>query len=151
MNATRLKGEAKTREGLIQWITEVSESFDFSYPAEVTLQRKKDEASYRAVFWIWCRHMTKELQEKWPNAYPMLDKKGQIMHDMLCQMFLESSKPVKVGKKTINPRQRTWTDLQDNCERYDFLRRIDEWSMEIGVPLPQPPSEYQRDKTRQTA
>jgi len=147
MMAKEMRMDAvQSREAMIQWITETSAVLDMQYPVDVRITTHDTVLDCYAVFWIWMRHITKHLKEKWPDAYCMLDNQGEMMHDMMCMMFLGKTKPMKIGKTVVDSRQRTLTSPKMNKgEMVDFLRKIEEWSIKIGVTLPQPPSEYSNE------
>ena len=144
MKAEQYKGKASSREALIKSIEEATDVIDFKYPVKIRIEHDSGLVTCRAVFWIWMRHISAKMKEKWPDAYNSLDKDGCVMHDVVCELFLGKTKPKKVGKMLIEGRQKTLSSPEmSKGEMVDLLRRIEEWSIgTLGIPLPQTPSEY---------
>ena len=142
-----LTAKATSREDLLCQINELLDIAPMKYPVKVKVMHDKGLMEYKAVFWVWMRHLTKELKTRWPHAYGNLDKEGYMMHDIMCTMFLGKTKAFKAGKTLIEPRMKTLTNPPlGKGEFQDLLRRIEEWSVGIGIPLPLPPSKYTEAK-----
>jgi len=148
LTAQGYKGTADSKEALVDAVKNATEFFQFKYPVKIRIEHDSGLISCRAVFWIWMRHLSEKMKEKWPDAYGMLDKDGFAMHDVVCTLFLGKTKPKKVGKMLIDGRQKTLSSPEmSKGEMVDLLRRIEEWSIgTLGIPLPQPPSEYREAK-----
>lgn len=143
MMAKEIKGSAQTKEALIEFVSTAADTFDIPYPVDIKISEHTGLLDCYAVFWVWMRSITEHLKEKWPMEYSKLDREGQLMHDVVCAMFLGYSKPVKVGKTLVDSRLKTLTNPKmSKGELVDLLRRIEEWCVSIGITLPQPPSEY---------
>jgi len=147
VKAEEYQGKANSREALIESIESATATIDFKYPVKIRIEHDAGVMDCYAVFWIWMRHISMHLKERWPDAYAKLDHKGEMMHDMVCQMFLGTTKPAKVGKTILSGRQKTLTSPRmSKGELIDLLRRIEEWAVSIGITLPQPRSEYTQHK-----
>lgn len=141
--AKEIKGTAQSQEALLEFVKSTSDTFDLPYPVDIKITEHTGLLDCYAVFWIWMRHLSEKLKEKWPDNYYMLDNQGEVMHDVVCDLFLGKTKAKKVGKTLIDARQKTLTSPKMNKgELVDFLRKIEEFSVKVGIPLPQPPSEY---------
>lgn len=147
MKAEQYKGGAGSKEALLKSIEDATDLIDFKYPVKIRIEHDNGLMTCRAVFWIWMRHISAELKVKWPDAYAKLDKDGCLMHDLVCTLFLGKTRPVKVGKTLVDGRQKTLSSPEmSKGEMVDLLRRIEEWSIgTLGIPLPQPPSEYKNN------
>ena len=134
---------ARNQEELAD-ILNVQNNLTVPYPVDVVITEHTGLLDCYAVFWIWMRHISLTLKEKWPMEYSSLDHEGQVMHDVVCQMFLGYTNPVKVGKTLVDRRPRTLTSPKlTKGELIDLLRRIEEWCIgTLGITLPAPPSEY---------
>lgn len=147
VKAEEYQGKADSREALIESIESATATIDFKYPVKIKIEHDAGVMDCYAVFWIWMRHISMHLKESWPDAYAKLDHKGEMMHDMVCQMFLGTTKSAKIGKTILAGRQKTLTSPRmSKGELIDLLRRIEEWAVSIGITLPQPRSEYTQHK-----
>jgi len=144
LKAQEYHGKADSRDALLAAIGEAASTIDFKYPVKIRIEHDSGLMDCKAVFWIWMRHLSKEMRAKWPDAYKNLDKEGFVMHDVVCELFLGKTKAMKVGKTLLEPRTRTLTNPPlGRGDMVDLLRRIEEWSIgTLGIPLPSPPSEY---------
>jgi hypothetical protein len=151
VKAEKYSGKAESKEATMVAVQQALDAFDFEYPVEISIQHYTGVKKYNAVFAIWSRHVTEEFKRKWPKAYGMLDKDGNTFRRMMYQIILGKTQPIKVGKSILEPRQKDWDDLTTNALKYDFLRRVEEWLLDKGVTVPEPPSEYLNDKRKQAA
>jgi hypothetical protein len=146
--AEEFKGKANSKEALLAQIEEATSTIPFKYPVKIKIEHDSGVMDCYAVFWIWMRHVSKEMRQKWPDSYGMLDREGEVLHDVVCDLFLGKTPTRKVGRKLIEGRQKTLSSPKmSRGEMVDFLRRIEEWSTgTLGIPLPQPPSEYTKHR-----
>lgn len=151
MKAEEYKGKADTKEAALAAVEQALNTFDYGYPVEIHIRTYTGVKKYHAVFAIWSRHATEEFKRKWPQWYGMLDKDGKTFRRMMYQIILGETKPMKVGNSILKPRQKDWDDLTTNADKYDFLRRVEEWLLDKGIAVPEPPSEYLNDKRKQAA
>ena len=150
--AKEIKGKAQSREAMLEFLATATKAVDMQYPVDISITTDTGLLDCYAVFWIWMRHMTKHLKENFPGSYDNLTDSGELeidqpgktcMHDIVCDAFLGETKATKVGKKVIPGKMKTLTrPRMRKGEVIDLLRKIEEWSIEMGIILPQPPSEY---------
>ena len=150
MNAQGFKAKVEGPKA-IQSIVEFLSLWNFDESAcQVKIDAIGATLDYKAVFAIWMRHLAKSFTER--------DKTGKQyscddMHDLMCHQFLGYVPGRTVGRTVIKSALRTITYPEDltRTEFYTFLRSVEYWAADVGVQLPDNPSEYQRDKERETA
>jgi hypothetical protein len=151
IKAKEIKGKAQSREAMLEFLTTATKAVDMQYPVDISITTDTGLLDCYAVFWIWMRHMTKHLKENFPGRYDNLTDNGEpdpddekpCLHDVVCLMFLGETKLKKAGKTIIVPTMKSLTKPKMSAGQViDFLRRIEEWSIEMGIILPQPDSEY---------
>jgi hypothetical protein len=152
MKAKQIKGKAQSREAMLDFLKTATGAIDMQYPVDINITTDTGVLDCYSVFWIWMRHMTKHLKKTYPGKYDNLTDSGELegeyskktcMHDIVCDAFLGETKATKVGKKVVLGRMKTLTSPRMNKgELIDLLRKIEEWSIEMGIILPQPTSEY---------
>ena len=123
-------------------------------PLKIKLFGAGSTLDYKAVFWIWMRSITAQyVQRKMPD-YQVLDKEGQRMHLIFCKRHLGVVPAFKVSKTQFSEAVRTITYPEDlnKGQWFDFMRRIEEDCMAMGITLPENDNnEYAQDKLRQVA
>ena len=152
IKAKEIKGKAQSREAMLEFLATATKAVDMQYPVNISITTDTGLLDCYAVFWIWMRYMTKHLKENFPGRYDNLTDSGQLeidqpektcMHHIVCTAFLGDTKATKVGKIVVLGKMKTLTSPKLNKgELIDFLRKIEEWSIEMGIILPQPDSEY---------
>ena len=152
IKAKEIKGKAQSREAMLEFLATATKAVDMQYPVDISITTNTGLLDCYAVFWIWMRYMTKHLKENFPGRYDNLTDSGQLeidqpektcLHDIVCIMFLGETKLKKAGKTIILPTMKSLTKPKMSAGQViDFLRRIEEWSIEMGIILPQPDSEY---------
>ena len=143
ITAKEINGKAMSREALLEFIETSTKAIDLEYPVDIKITKHTGLLDCYAVFWIWMRHLTEVSKERWPTDFVGWDNEGHKMHKYVCQLFLGKTKAFKIGKTLVDEQQKTLTSPKMNKgELIDLLRRIDEWSISLGIALPQPESEY---------
>ena len=131
----------------MQPLTDFLVQYEFGLPLKVECSPVGETLDYKAVFWIWMAAIAKQLTDR---GHPIT---ADEVHDLVCHKFLGYTKPRTIGKTRIESALRTITYPKqlDRAAFYHFLREIEMWSSEIGVTLPENPSQYEQDKQRENA
>jgi len=119
---------------------------DTSYMVTVqAASNGKTSLDYKAVFWIWMRHLAKSFTERGRDTRP------QEMHDLMCHRFLGYTGKRKIGNTELQPAMKTITYPSNLTlpDFHHFLSQIEEWGAEVGAPVPvDPNSDYERAKQK---
>jgi len=117
---------------------------EWKMPVKIRMVSQGSTLDYKAVLHIWFRAMA----EQFSARDKARDYTAQDMHDLMCHRFLGYTEARKLGSTEIAPALRTLTYPRqlDRGELYGLCRKIEFWCADVGVTLPENPSQYSEDK-----